>query len=116
MKHKYNYNILNSICKESKSYAEVLTKLNITPVGGNYKTLKNNIRKYNVNISHFTHQGWNKGKTSYTDSRIKSNRNAHTYQDIFIENSFVSQKTLRNYVKNHNIIEYKCAMCGNDGH
>lgn len=115
MIHKYDFETLNNVCKNSYSYAEVLRKLNIQIAGSNYKTLKTNIQKFNIDISHFNKDSWCKGKTHETDSRIKKRPDTHTYNEIFIENSLVSQKTLRNYIRANNIIEYKCKFCGNVG-
>lgn len=47
--------------KSSYSIAEVLTKLGLRPTGGNYKNLKKNIQKYDIDTSHFKGQAWNKG-------------------------------------------------------
>ena len=46
----------------STSYRQVLLKLNVIPAGGNYATLKKWIKKLQLNIGHFTHQGWSAGK------------------------------------------------------
>ena len=46
----------------SPSIAQALTKLNVAPYGGNYAVAKSYIKQFNINTSHFTGQGWNKGK------------------------------------------------------
>lgn len=66
LKRKYSrYNVdsnkLSEIIKNSLSYRQVLSKLGIAPAGGNYTSLKKRIKKYNIDISHFTGQSWNKG-------------------------------------------------------
>jgi len=61
-KHHYTKEVLSSICKESYSYRQCLKKMNVVPAGGNYASLKKHIRLYDIDISHFTLQGWNKGK------------------------------------------------------
>ena len=48
--------------RTSISYAEVLRKLNIKPVGGNYGTLQRYIDKHNLDISHMLGQAHNQGK------------------------------------------------------
>ena len=53
---------LTQIVEESFSYAEVLRKCEIKVAGGNYSVLKNRIKRLNLDISHFTGQGWNKNK------------------------------------------------------
>ena len=36
-------------------------------------------------------------------------------EDIFVSNSPVRRRVIRNYILRHNLIEYKCAFCGNTG-
>ena len=40
----------------------------------------------------------------------------YTLKEILIKNSPVTQKVLRGYIKRHNVIPYKCDVCGCDGH
>lgn len=61
---KYSKEKLNEIIKKSTSYAEVLKRLEMKPSGGNQQTLKKYILKHGINISHFLHQAWKRGKTS----------------------------------------------------
>lgn len=49
-------------CKESISYSQVLTRLNLKPAGGNYKNLQKNIKRLDIDISHFKHQAFNQGR------------------------------------------------------
>lgn len=63
IKHHYSPEMLAKICAESYSYRQCLEKMNIAPAGGNYSILKKYIAKYKIDISHFTLQAWNKGKT-----------------------------------------------------
>lgn len=61
----------------NKSLAGVLKELNLKSAGGNYVHLKYTIQRLNLDISHFTGQGWNKGErlkdwSKYTNvARIK---------------------------------------------
>ena len=45
----------------SKSIASVIKKIGLIPAGGNYMTVKTKIQEYNLDTSHFTGNGWNKG-------------------------------------------------------
>lgn len=83
--------------------------------GGSQETLKKKIQEFNIDISHFTGQLWNKGKTKEEDNRIKSNEK-YLLEEVFCKNSPVTQKVLRGYVERHNILEYKCKTCGCNGH
>ena len=111
----YTKEWLEELCADSFSYAEVLRKAGRKQAGGNQTTLKKKIQEFNIDISHFTGQLWNKGKTRKEDPRIKSNEK-YTLEEVFIENSPVTQKVLRGYVERHQILEYKCQKCGCDGH
>ena len=111
----YTKEWLEELCADSFSYAEVLRKAGRKQAGGNQTTLKKKIQEFNIDISHFTGQLWNKGKTRKEDPRIKSNEK-YTLKEVFIENSPVTQKVLRGYVERHQILEYKCQKCSCDGH
>lgn len=113
----YNDEQLKQYCAESFSYAEVLRKADLTPSGGNYELLKKNIKRLEIDISHFTGKGWSKGKTAQTDERVarivsKNERDAST---IFVEHSTATTKVAREHLKRHNLIPYVCDNCGCDG-
>jgi len=93
----------------------VLRKAGRKQAGGNQATLKKKIQEFNIDTSHFTGQLWNKGKTKEEDNRIAT-QEKYSLEEVFIENSPVTQKVLRGYVERHNILEYKCQKCGCDGH
>ena len=112
---RYTKEWLEELCANSYSLAEVLKKAGRKPGGGNQETLKKKIAEFQIDISHFTGQLWNKGKTKETDSRIAS-REQYQLEEIFCLDSPITQKVLRGYVERHNVIEYKCQLCGCDGH
>ena len=112
---KYDKEWLTELCKESYSLAEVLRKAGRKQAGGNQAILKKKIEEYEIDISHFTGQLWNKGKTAAEDNRIVSTEK-YSLDEVFIENSPVTQKVLRGYVERHKIIPYKYDNCGCDGH
>ena len=114
MLKKYTKEWLSELCKDSYSYAEVLRKAGRKPGGGAQETVRNKIKDFGIDISHFTGQAWNKGKTIKTDNRIKS-QEKYSLEEVFIENSPVTQKVLRGYIERHNVIQYKCQNCGCTG-
>lgn len=115
MKHykKYTKELLENLCKDSYSLYEVLLKSGRSG-GGGYQTLKKKIKEFDIDISHFTGQLWNKGKTKEEDKRIVS-REKYNIEDIFIKNSPISQKVMRGYIKRYKLIPYICNFCGCDG-
>lgn len=54
------------------SIAEMCIEFGLLPRGGNYGTIKGNIKKYNIDISHFTGQAWNKDNFSLTPQNTKA--------------------------------------------
>lgn len=110
----YDKEWLSELCAESHSYAEVLKKAGRKQGGGSQELLKKKIAEYGIDISHFTGQLWNKGKTKEEDSRIAS-REKYKIEDIFIENSPYNRRVVRDYILRHNLLKYQCALCGNDG-
>lgn len=103
----YNKNELKNITKKSFSIAEVCRNLNIRPVGGNYKTLKNYFRIFQIDTSHFTGQAWNSG------DKYIHNGKKYSLDEILIENStYTNNARLKIRLINENIKEYKCEECG----
>lgn len=104
---KYNKEQLENIIKDSLSISDVCRKLGLKTVGGNYKTIKTYIKKYSLDISHFTGQSWNKGK-NYTYSSKK-----YAINDIFIENStYTNLYRLKKKLIFNGLKEYVCEKCG----
>ena len=116
---KYTKEWLEELCANSYSLAEVLKKAGRKPGGGTQETLQKKIAEFEINISHFTGQLWNKRKTKETDERIaqqSANQEKYQLEEVFCLNSPVTQRVLRGYVERHNILEHKCQFCGCDGH
>ena len=114
----YTKEWLEELCKDSISYNEVLIKAGRKIAGGNTQTLKNKISEYNIDISHFKGQSWSKGLTKDTSEAVlKQSKTIEKYniQDIFFIFIPVPRKTIRDYIKRHKLLEYKCQSCGNKG-
>ncbi|MFZ4500433.1 MAG: HNH endonuclease signature motif containing protein [Minisyncoccia bacterium] len=47
--------------KDSLSVRQVIKKLGLIEAGGNYVQIQQRIKALNIDISHFTGKGWNKG-------------------------------------------------------
>ena len=109
---KYTKEWLEELCSSSFSYAEVLRKAGRKQGGGTQETLRKKIQEFNIDISHFTGQGWN-GHSNTTAKTGKTEK--YSLEEVFCKNSSVTPKVLRGYVERHNILEYKCVNCGCDG-
>lgn len=102
MKHKYSIQDLKSIVKRSNSIRQVLQNLNIVPAGGNYQTIKNKIDEYNIDISHFTGQAWNKNK------KIGPKR---SIDDYLSNKKPIQSWKLKRRLLNEKLFEHKCYKC-----
>lgn len=91
--------------KESFSYAQVLTKLGLKPMGGNYRILKRKIVEYAIDTKHFTGQGHLKGKTHNWSKKIP-------LDEILKEGTIYQSFKLKNRLLKDKFIENKCSECG----
>lgn len=62
--NKFTEDQIKEAAKNSKSFAEMCRQLGLIPAGGNYASMKRRVVRYNIDISHFTGQGWNVGNFS----------------------------------------------------
>lgn len=95
---KYTKEQLQTIVENSLTMKEVIAQIGYSTVSGdNHKTVKNRLRKYGIDTSHFTYP------------LDKTERNP---DNIFIKNSTASQHTLRKYYLKGNYTDYVCSVCG----
>ena len=90
------------IIENSTSKAEVARKVGRCNGGSFNQRLDKYIKEHNISIKHFTN------KESWPN-------NNYQLENILIENSPITRKTLRDYLAKYNVLEYKCAICGNVG-
>ena len=106
MKYKFTKEEIENAVKKSLSNAQVCRELDIRPSGGNYKTLKNKYIKFNIDISHFTGQGWNVG------NKFKSFGKKYTIEDILSNKViYTSSNRLRERLVLEGYKENKCEKC-----
>lgn len=86
------------------SIAGVIRDLELIPAGGNYTTVNNKIKELNLDISHFTGQGWNVGM------KFKPKK-AKPLSEILVENiNYQSFKLAKRLLK-EGIKECRCERC-----
>lgn len=102
----FNKEQLKKIVINNYSIAGVLRSLKLKPSGGNYKTIHKYISEWDIDISHFTGQLWNKGKH-------KICKPAKPIDEILVENSNYQSYKLAKRLLKEGIKEYKCESCGN---
>ncbi len=90
---------------KSFSIASVCKHLGLTPTGGNYRIIHNAIEEYDIDISHFTGQGWNVG--------LKFNpKDVTDLKDILIQNSSYQSYKLKKRLLTEGLKERRCECCG----
>ena len=103
--HKYSLEQLKQAINESTSLRQTLIKLNVAPYGGNYDILKKAINHFNLNISHFSGQAWNKGK------KLTSKYSLSDYLD---NNIPIQSYKLKNRLLENGLLTPVCSMCKNE--
>ena len=109
MKEYYQKDKLEQIVSESYSFAEALRKIGLRDVGSNFKTIKKYVEEYNIDISHFRGQTWNKGMGN-TDYAAYNK-----LENILKENTNFKSDTLKYRLVKEGLKQWKCEKCGNEG-
>lgn len=89
----------------SVSIREVITKLGLIPAGGNYVQVKARMAELRLNMSHFTGQRWNKGKTYHTKTRP-------SIESLLVKSSSVQSFKLKKRLYEAGLKTPKCELCG----
>lgn len=110
MKIKYTNEQLIEAVKKAYSYRNVARILGLSQDSGStIKKLKESITELELDISHFTGQRWNKGKTFRTNDSIS---NKYSDEECFCKNCIVAPKFVKERILRLKLIEYKCHKCG----
>jgi hypothetical protein len=72
MKNYYKKDLFETVVNESYSVAEVIRKLGLRVVGGNFRTVSKYIQVYNLDISHFRGQTWDRGSSTVKLKTMKN--------------------------------------------
>lgn len=100
----YTKEVLERLATESNSLAQILKKLNITPAGGNYKTLKIKLKEFSISTKHFTGQTWSLGR------KFGPRRKLDYY---LVNGKSIGSDSLRRRLLNDRIFDRKCYKCLN---
>ena len=100
---KYDQHRLEEAVKNSASLRQVLVILGVAPYGGNYEVLRRAIRHFNLDTSHFTGQGWNKGKSLGPKQPL---------QRLLNNEVRIASFKLKNRLLAEGILNHQCSSCG----
>lgn len=106
MKHIYEKEFLSEQVKLSSSIAEVARRLKLRDKGSNFKTIKKYIDLYELDVSHFTGQRWNKGEHN-------TERTALIPLELILQNNTnYRSHSLKLRLFESGLKEEKCEVCG----
>lgn len=102
---KYSKELLEEAARESTSLAQMAERIGLAPIGGNYTTLKKKIQLFNIDISHFTGQSWNKGKSGIERTAIRP------LEEVLQNGVKYPSSLLRKRLVNAGIKSCQCERC-----
>lgn len=95
--------------KVSRSVYQVLSKLGLKVGGAQHRTIKNRIREFGLDDSHFLGQGWNRGDPG----GLLRPRAARTLEDILVKDStYLCTSDLKRRLLAAGLLVNRCAVCG----
>jgi ribosomal protein L37AE/L43A len=105
---KYPKERIEEVVKEKYSIAECLRALGLRPAGGNYKWFNKIIKKFAIDTSHFTGQGWSLGKN------VAAHNRKYSLEEILIQDSpFCSSNALKLRLHREGVKNWICEKCNN---
>ncbi|MCO6411188.1 MAG: HNH endonuclease [Thiogranum sp.] len=99
---KYSEQQLRSAVQKSTSLRQVLGALGVAEYGGNYTVLRRAIDYFRIDVSHFTGQAWNRGKT------LPQRRSTASY---LTNGRHVQTNKLKKRLLQEGLFEHQCSNC-----
>lgn len=106
MKYTYTKDTLKEAVSKSETIADICRYLGIRPSGGNYKTIKSKLQKFEISIKHFKGCGWAKGK------KVNNSRKIPLEKVLSGEVQYLNTYSLKLRLFKENIKKKKCECCG----
>ena len=101
----YTLDDVRKAVADNKSVAGVLRQLGLRPIGGNYRTINRIISENEMDVSHFTGQGWNVGL------KFRPNKGVSDHEIFVMDSSYKCSWRLREHYKKTTGIRH-CEKCG----
>lgn len=104
---KYTVSDIKNAVKDAHCLADAVRLLGLRAAGGNFATVRDLIKKYDLDTAHFNPTLRRlRGLISYRENT------ACKYDAIFKKGSTVSSTVLKKYIKEHRLFPYICGCCG----
>jgi 5-methylcytosine-specific restriction endonuclease McrA len=94
------------LVEASLSWSDLMRKMDVKFIGNNITTVRKMVKAFDISISHFDHK-----KAAYLTKLENKTLGNRSVEDMFCEKSTVHRKTVKDYIKKHNLIPYKCNEC-----
>lgn len=108
---KYDWskeNVENAV-KKANCWFDCLEKLGIPKVGGNWRTLKNKVKEYKIDVSHFNNVVAKTSNGKHKQRKLKERNSS----EIFKYSPKISPSNLKSeYIKRILNDQPKCECCG----
>ncbi len=93
------------------TYGEIINKLGLNPYsGGGYRTIKNYIIKYHINLDKF--EVLKKQETSSRTKKLGKSCVKYTAENIFQKHDIcIDNETLKKFILRDNLLSYRCNEC-----
>lgn len=105
VRYKYSKESIEPIVITSKSFKEVLEKMFLRAAGGNYQIIKNYIKKYGIDITHFetaSERMLKKGKQKIVTP----------LSEVMVEHSKYGRTELKRRLYKEGLKKRECELCG----
>lgn len=101
---KYTKEQFITAVASSRSIMEALKKLNLVPNGGNYSSFRKRIKNFGLDTSHFTGQGWAKGRAA---------SNKRPINDYLSNKAYITSNKLKLRLIKEGFFKKQCDICKN---
>lgn len=101
-KSRYTEQQLRTAIASTTSIRQALLALGLTGKGGNYRIIHKAVAEYDIDVSHFTGQGWSKNK------RLPPKRST---DDYLSNRTPVTSLRLKNRLLKESYFDYRCSSC-----
>lgn len=102
---RWNESNLRTIVAKASSIRNVITELGLVPAGGNYAQCYFYIQKYNIDTSHFTGQGWRKGKHP-------PRKSVYTLEELLVADTHRARRNIKRRLFEAGLKKPECEECG----
>lgn len=88
----------------SSSYAEALRRIGLRPAGGNHKTIRTYVQRWDISVDHFGHNG--RGRYP------RGGRDPIPLEAVLVEDSTYSRSELKRRLYESGLKNPRCELCG----